>query len=78
MSFDNSGYIDRLEFSKALRIMDIAEELSYLCMECEMMSNKEYYSIEQGLSNQPVTSILKDNEGFMWFGKIAKSKKLKW
>lgn len=32
--------IDRLEFSKELRIMDIAEELSFLCMECEMMGNR--------------------------------------
>src|SRR5829696_5628937 len=28
----------------------------------------EYYSTEQGLSHQRVTSILKDKEGFMWFG----------
>jgi aminoglycoside phosphotransferase family enzyme len=32
--------IDRLEFSKELRIMDIAEELSFLCIECEMMGNR--------------------------------------
>jgi signal transduction histidine kinase/ligand-binding sensor domain-containing protein len=28
----------------------------------------EYYSTEQGLSDQRVTTILKDREGFMWFG----------
>jgi aminoglycoside phosphotransferase family enzyme len=32
--------IDRLEFNKELRIMDIAEELSFLSMECEMMGNR--------------------------------------
>ncbi len=31
--------IDRLEFNKELRIMDIAEELSFLCIECEMMGS---------------------------------------
>src|SRR5919206_873674 len=28
----------------------------------------EYYSTEQGLSHQRVTTMLKDREGFMWFG----------
>lgn len=28
----------------------------------------EYYSTEQGLSHQRVTTMLKDKEGFMWFG----------
>lgn len=28
----------------------------------------EFYTTEQGLSHQAVTSILKDQEGFMWFG----------
>lgn len=28
----------------------------------------EYYSTEQGLSHQAVTCMLKDKEGFMWFG----------
>ena len=28
----------------------------------------EYYSTEHGLSHQRVTTILKDKEGFMWFG----------
>lgn len=28
----------------------------------------EYYSTEQGLSHQRVTAMLKDREGFMWFG----------
>lgn len=32
--------IDRLEFSKELRIMDVAEELSFLSMECEIMGNR--------------------------------------
>ncbi|MDP4261377.1 MAG: hypothetical protein Q8941_02490 [Bacteroidota bacterium] len=31
--------IDALEFSRELRVMDIAEELSFLGMECEMMGN---------------------------------------
>ncbi|WP_121356970.1 phosphotransferase [Flavisolibacter nicotianae] len=33
--------IDRLEFSKALRVMDPAEELAYLAMECEMLGNPQ-------------------------------------
>src|SRR6059058_3430347 len=28
----------------------------------------EYYSTDQGLSHQRVTAMLKDKEGFMWFG----------
>lgn len=32
--------IDRLEFCKALRGMDTAEELAYLSMECEMLGNR--------------------------------------
>ena len=28
----------------------------------------EYYTTEQGLSHQAVTTLLKDKEGFMWFG----------
>jgi signal transduction histidine kinase/ligand-binding sensor domain-containing protein/DNA-binding response OmpR family regulator len=28
----------------------------------------EYYSTEQGLSHQAVTAMIKDREGFMWFG----------
>jgi signal transduction histidine kinase/ligand-binding sensor domain-containing protein/DNA-binding response OmpR family regulator len=28
----------------------------------------EYYSTEQGLSHQAVTTMIKDREGFMWFG----------
>jgi len=28
----------------------------------------EYYSTEQGLSHQAVTAMMKDREGFMWFG----------
>src|SRR3954452_13039891 len=28
----------------------------------------EYYSTEQGLSHQRVTAMVKDKEGFMWFG----------
>ena len=32
--------IDRLEFNRELRIMDVAEELSFLSLECEMMGNK--------------------------------------
>jgi aminoglycoside phosphotransferase family enzyme len=32
--------IDRLEFCRELRIMDIAEELAYLSMECEVIGDK--------------------------------------
>jgi aminoglycoside phosphotransferase family enzyme len=32
--------IDRLEFSKDLRIVDVAEELSFLSMECEIIGDK--------------------------------------
>src|ERR1043165_9949876 len=28
----------------------------------------EFYSPEQGLSHKAVTAIVKDGEGFMWFG----------
>src|SRR5690349_21744071 len=28
----------------------------------------EYYSTEQGLSHQAVTAIIKDRQGFIWFG----------
>src|SRR4051794_33847470 len=28
----------------------------------------EYYSTERGLSHQRVTTIIKDKQGFMWFG----------
>ncbi|KAA9035664.1 hypothetical protein FW778_20790 [Ginsengibacter hankyongi] len=34
-----SAFIDALEFNTELRIMDIAEELSFLDMECEMMGD---------------------------------------
>lgn len=34
-----SAIIDRLEFCKDLRALDIAEELSFLAMECEIMGN---------------------------------------
>lgn len=36
---DEPVIIDRLEFSKALRVMDPAEELAYLAMECTMLGN---------------------------------------
>lgn len=32
--------IDRLEFSSELRVMDVAEELSFLSMECEIIGNR--------------------------------------
>ena len=35
----HAAIIDRLEFSKDLRIVDVAEELSFLSMECTMMGN---------------------------------------
>ena len=34
-------FIDRIEFNKSLRIIDIAEELSFLAMECEMLESPE-------------------------------------
>ena len=34
-----SAFIDALEFNTELRVMDIAEELSFLDMECEMMGD---------------------------------------
>jgi aminoglycoside phosphotransferase family enzyme len=36
-----SAIIDALEFNRELRVMDIAEELSFLDMECEMIGNTQ-------------------------------------
>lgn len=35
----SAAIIDRLEFNRKLRVMDIAEELSFLGIECEMLGN---------------------------------------
>jgi hypothetical protein len=45
--------------------------LFFLCMAkvaAQPRAKVEYYSTENGLSHQAVTCILKDREGFMWFG----------
>jgi len=59
--------IDRLEFNKELRIMDIAEELSFLSMECEMMGNRtagqifldEYIKITNDIIPQSLITFYK-------------------
>jgi aminoglycoside phosphotransferase family enzyme len=54
--------IDALEFSKGLRIMDIAEELSFLDMECEMMGDlvtgKIFFDYYQEVSNDKIPESL--------------------
>lgn len=40
-----AAVIDSLEFNRGLRIMDIAEELSFLDLECEMMGDVETGSV---------------------------------
>lgn len=45
--------------------------LLFLCMAkvaAQPRAKVEYYSTENGLSHQSVTCMLKDREGFMWFG----------
>jgi ligand-binding sensor domain-containing protein/signal transduction histidine kinase/CheY-like chemotaxis protein/AraC-like DNA-binding protein len=45
--------------------------LLFLCMvqaAAQPRGKVEYYSTENGLSHQAVTCMLKDREGFMWFG----------
>jgi len=59
--------IDRLEFNKELRIMDIAEELSSLSIECEMMGNRttgqffldEYRKITNDIIPQSLVAFYK-------------------
>jgi aminoglycoside phosphotransferase family enzyme len=59
--------IDRLEFSKELRIMDVAEELSFLHMECEMMGKRsagelfldEYTKINNDIIPQTLMTFYK-------------------
>lgn len=54
--------IDALEFNKELRIMDVAEELSFLDMECEMMgdtdSGKIFFECYTKLSHDDVAEEL--------------------
>lgn len=39
-----------------------------VCASGQPKCKVEHYSTEQGLSHQAVTAMLKDREGFMWFG----------
>jgi aminoglycoside phosphotransferase family enzyme len=54
--------IDALEFNKELRIMDIAEELSFLDMECEMMGDtatgRIFFDYYNKLSGDDVPEML--------------------
>lgn len=54
--------IDRLEFSKELRKMDMAEELSFLSMECEMMGNNNagqlFFDVYRDLSRDNIPKSL--------------------
>src|ERR1051325_3736061 len=36
--------------------------------DCQPKCKVEYFSTEHGLSHQRITAMLKDQEGFMWFG----------
>ena len=54
--------IDRLEFSKDLRLMDTAEELSYLSIECEIMGNRHvgelFFQVYKQLTNDSIPTLL--------------------
>lgn len=56
------AFIDALEFSTELRIMDIAEELSFLDMECEMMGDfvtgKIFFDYYQKVSADKIPELL--------------------
>jgi len=66
------AFIDALEFNWDLRIMDIAEELSFLDMECEMMGDlttgKLFFDYYQKLSGdavpEPLTFFYKAKKAF--------------
>lgn len=63
--------IDRLEFCKDLRVMDVAEELSFLMVECEMLNSSHvgqvFFNVYKGISNDNVPYVL------MNFYKIKKA-----
>jgi uncharacterized protein len=54
--------IDRLEFNRDLRIMDIAEELSYLALECEMLSSPAtgqlFFNVYKWKSHDQIPDVL--------------------
>ena len=54
--------IDSLEFNRELRVMDIAEELAYLNLECEMMGNTStgrfFIDVYKKLTNDNIPGIL--------------------
>jgi aminoglycoside phosphotransferase family enzyme len=54
--------IDRLEFCKDLRVMDTAEELSFLTMECDMLGNSHaghvFFKVYQGITHDNVPRSL--------------------
>ena len=54
-------------YSKLLLIIIVLTTIScnlHAQLRCKVL----HYSTEDGLSHERVTSILKDKEGFMWFG----------
>lgn len=63
--------IDALEFNRELRIMDIAEELSFLDMECEMLGDTEtgkiFFECYKNISNDAIP------EGMIFFYKTKKA-----
>src|SRR5881397_3767656 len=40
----------------------------FQCVQAQVDEQVQYIGIEQGLSNNAVTSIYQDHNGFMWFG----------
>jgi len=54
--------IDALEFNRDLRVMDIAEELSFLAMECEMMGDlytgKQFLARYKKITHDPIPESL--------------------
>jgi aminoglycoside phosphotransferase family enzyme len=67
------AFIDALEFSKELRTMDIAEELSFLDMECEMMGDAvtgqiffDYYQkLSADIIPEPLIFFYKSKKAFL-------------
>jgi aminoglycoside phosphotransferase family enzyme len=57
-------FMDCLEFSEALRIQDIAEELSFLAVECEMLGAPEiglqFFTTYQEVSGDKIPAMLID------------------
>jgi aminoglycoside phosphotransferase family enzyme len=56
--------IDRIEFNKDLRVMDVAEELSALAMECDMLSShgtgQLFFNVYQWKSRDKIPEMLID------------------